>query len=271
MSSEHARPASLRLSDDERRQRDELGFVVREAAFSRDEIARMTEACEELVADLVHDRRARRFAVGSYVFDLDPAHDVMIKWEGESDVVHGIEPFAHLSEPLERWAYDPRFIEPMKDFVGDESPTLFTEKLNLKRPHHGGANPLHQDFPYWTDSARDAMRVATAMLLLDDASVANGCLHVVPGSHRSGVWKGRSDGDAFAKNEIDPGAYPGVALEPVEVAAGSIVMFGPYLVHQSAPNRSEKERRALLYSYQPAGHPHMVDGVRRMRRRPERV
>ncbi|HVP31709.1 MAG TPA: phytanoyl-CoA dioxygenase family protein [Myxococcota bacterium] len=62
--------------------------------------------------------------------------------------------------------------------------------------------------------ARDATRVATAMALLDDATVENGCLHVVPGSHRSGVWKGRTDGDAFARNEIDASAYTDVMPEP---------------------------------------------------------
>ncbi|HVP31710.1 MAG TPA: hypothetical protein VMW35_21370 [Myxococcota bacterium] len=47
-------------------------------------------------------------------------------------------------------------------------------------------------------------------------------------------------------------------------------MFGPFLVHQSAPSRSSLERRALLFSYQPAGHPHMVEGLRRLPRRERR-
>lgn len=263
--------SGLRLTAAERRQRDEDGYVVREAAFTRAELAEIGAACESLVAELVHERRARRHAVGSYVFDLDAARDVMIKWEGESDVVHGIEPVAHLSPSIRAFALDPRFLEPMKDFVADESPALFTEKLNLKRPRHGGANPLHQDFPYWDGVARDAARVATAMLLLDDATIENGCLHVVPGSHRSGVWQGRSDGDAFAKNEIDAGAYPDVKPEPVEVVAGSLILFGPHLVHQSAPNRSADERRALLFSYQPAGHPHMLESLRQLSQRGRRA
>jgi len=40
---------------------------------------------------------------------------------------------------------------------------------------------------------------------------------------------------------------------PLEVPAGTVVYFGPLLVHQSAPNLSDSQRRALLYSYQPAG------------------
>ena len=64
----------------------------------------------------------------------------------------------------------------MIDLVGDDRPELFTEKLNLKRPSVGGPNPPHQDYPYWVDTADVAADVATAMVFLDDATVANGCL-----------------------------------------------------------------------------------------------
>ncbi len=86
------------------------------------------------------------------------------------------------------WATDRRFLTPMQDFVGDAAPELFTEKLNLKRPERGGVNPLHQDYPYWVDVADDPATVATAMLFLDDSTLDNGCLRVVPGkSHERRV------------------------------------------------------------------------------------
>ena len=256
-----------RLSDDERAGLDRDGYVVRHCVFAPTEIAEIVSECEALVADLVRDRHTRRFPVGSYVFDPDFLRDTMIKWEGDTDVVHGIEPFAHLSPALDAWAHDPRFLEPMCDLVGDDRPALFTEKLNLKRPRHGGVNPLHQDYPYWVDIVPDPARVATSMLFLDDSTLENGCLHVVPGSHKRGVWKGRTDGDRFAANEIDTSAYVGIETVPLELRAGSVVMFGPYLVHRSEPNRSERERRALLFSYQPAGAPHMLESFRKLRGR----
>jgi len=252
---------SARLTADERAFLDANGYVVRQHAFAPAEVASIVAACEALVERLVRDRRLRRYRAGSYVFAPDFERSVMIKWEGDSDIVHGIEPFAHLDAELHRWALDPRFTEPMQDFVGDPHPSLFTEKLNLKRPAHGGVNPLHQDYPYWLDTAQAPERVATAMLFLDDADEGNGCLQVVPGSHKSGRWRNRTDSDEFGANEIDIGAYPDVTPQPLPLAAGSVVMFGSYLVHCSAPNRSARERRALLYSYQPAGHRTMVDSL----------
>ena len=119
------------------------GYVVRENVFSPTEVADITTACEELLARLVRERQVRRYKAGSYVFAPDYQRNLMIKWEGDTDIVHGIEPFAHLDPVLKAWALDVRFTEPMQAFVGDANPGLFTEKLNLKRPGIGGVNPMH--------------------------------------------------------------------------------------------------------------------------------
>lgn len=242
---------SRHLTPEERRQLDEDGYVVRERAFDTSEVAEITDACERLVADLVNDRQGKRFEVGSYVFEPDLLIGCTIKWEGDSDVVHGIEPFAHLSPDLERWGYDPRFVDPSIDVVGEEPIALFTEKLNLKRPQVGGPNPFHQDFPYWDGYADDATKVMTALLFLDDASLENGTLQVVPGSHKEGKWRTRTDRDVFGNFELDPKVVEDATTVAVEVDAGSVVFFGPFLVHKSDPNTSNRDRRALLYSYQP--------------------
>jgi ectoine hydroxylase len=256
--------ASFELTPEERASYERDGYLVRRDVFTRAECADMAAHGEALVADLVRDRKSRRIKAGSYVFDPDLLRHVFIKWEGDSDVVHGIEPFAHLSKALEQWGNDRRLVEPMRAMIGHERPELFTEKLNLKRAYHGGPNPLHQDYPYWIDSAQDATQVATTILYLDDTSTENGCTWVVPGSHRAGKWRTRADADEFGNNEIDQSSYPDVTPIPVELPAGSTVSFGAFLVHMSTPNRSDKGRRALLYSYQPAGRPHMLDGLRRM-------
>ena len=260
--------AELRCSPSEREAIERDGYVLRESVFSRDEVAEITDACERLLADLVKDRKGRRYHVGSYTFEPDQLTDCTVKWEGDTDVVHGIEPFAHLSPDLEKWAYDPRFLGPSAAFVSDDDPRLFTEKLNLKRPRVGGPNPWHQDWPYW-DFADDRSRIVTAMLFLDDATLENGTLQVLPGSHQRGPWPTRTDSDAFGNLEMDPKNVEGHTPVALEVPAGSVVWFGPLLVHKSEPNRSDKDRRALLYSYQPAGFTHALDLFRRQRQERE--
>jgi ectoine hydroxylase-related dioxygenase (phytanoyl-CoA dioxygenase family) len=251
------------LSADERAALDRDGYLVRRGVFDRAEVAEMARHSEQLVDNLIRDRNQQRMTFSGYVFDADLDNGVVIKWEGDTDIVHGLEPFAHLSPPLEAWGHDRRLIEPMQQMLGYDDLELFTEKLNLKRPRQGGANPLHQDHPYWIRAADDPGEVATTIIFLDDATVDNGCLWVVPGSHTDGQWTTRSDGDVFAGNEVDQAAYPDIEAVPVELEAGSTVSFGSFLVHRSAPNTSEHGRRALLYSYQPAGRRKQIDNLRR--------
>ena len=243
-----------RLSEAELDAMQRDGYVVRERVFDPEECAAITAACEALVADLVAHRQAerRRYQIGSYTFDPDWLTGVTIKWEGDTDVVHGIEPFAHINEPLREWAHDPRFVEPSLDFLGEDDVNLFTEKLNLKRPFVGGANPWHQDHPYWDGFADEPAQKVTAMLFLDDSSLANGTLQVLPGSHVRGRARTRTDKDQFGNLELDPKVAEGKRPTPLEVPAGSVVWFGPFLIHKSEPNTSDRERRSLLYTYQPA-------------------
>jgi hypothetical protein len=249
------------MTEAEQAQYERDGFLVRESVFSGDEVAAMIEASESLVAGLVEGRQGRRFTVGSYTFEPDLLDHVILKWEGDTDALHGIEPFAHLSKDLETWGLDPRFTEPMQHIVGNPAPCLFTEKLNLKRAGVGGPNPLHQDRPYW-DEAPDPEHTATAIVYLDDTTPENGCLEVVPGSHTVGRHTTRSDSDAFGNLEMDPDANAQMDRLQVVVPAGSVVFFGAYLAHATGPNSTAKDRRALLYSYQPAGLEHSLEALK---------
>ena len=214
----------------------------------------------------MRDRRGHRLKAGSYVFDPDFTRDVIIKWEGDTDVVHGVEPCAHLSPALDRWAHDPRFLEPMCDFVGSDDPILFTEKLNLKRPQRGGVNPLHQDYPYWVGRRRGSRRGSRRRCSSSTTrrSTTAACASC-PAATRRACGRRRTDGDEFAGNEIDARR---LRRRRVGAASrcrpGSVVMFGSYLVHHSQPNTSSQPRRALLFSYQPPGAPHMLESLRRL-------
>jgi ectoine hydroxylase len=258
-------PPSYRLDAGERERLARDGFVLRERAFSAPELARLQGDCEALVARVAAASAGRRkFAVGSYLFQLEKGLVTMVKWEpAHPDVVQGIEPFAHFDEALRAWASDPRFIDPMRDVVGTEPIELFTEKLNVKRARAGGSIVLHQDYPYWTENSDGPGEIGTALLFLDDATRENGCLEVAPGSHTGGVLATR-DVEGFGSLETDTARFDESRLVALEVPAGSVVFFGSLLVHRSLPNRTDRDRRALLYSYQPAGRRKAIDGFLRL-------
>jgi phytanoyl-CoA hydroxylase len=91
---------------------------------------------------------------------------------------------------------------------------------------------------------------------LDDATTENGCLWVLPGSHKRGViYPQHEHGD----RRFDCGGesidfpYKDEDSIPVEVKAGSIVFFNGYLLHRSLPNRATAGyRRALVNHYMSA-------------------
>jgi ectoine hydroxylase len=250
-------------------ERDQLakrGYVVRERAFDAAELGAIRASCESLV-QRVSDAAGLvgpKVAAGSYLFQANRDLCTIVKWEPEQpDAVQGVEPFAHFDAALRRVGLDARFTDPMQDLLATPAVSLFTEKLTLKRARVGGPIVLHQDYPYWVDSSEDPGAIATAVLFLDDADRRNGCLEVVPGSHLGGVRDGKTT-RGFAKFEMNPRSAEVSQLVSLEVPAGSIVFFGSLLVHRSTPNLSERDRRALLYSYQPPGRRHSVLGLAKL-------
>ncbi len=249
-----------RLNAEELKRLAEDGFVVREGVFSKEECRQMGDDVEQLERDCLAAKRNDKIVFGSYMFEVQRDLMLAVKWEPNNpDVVQGIEPFAHMSKPLDTWARDPRLWNPSKDVVGQDELSLFTEKTTMKRAKTGGTIVLHQDYPYWRNQNKVAHKVMTALIYLDDATVENGCLEVSPGSHRDGMRMGRKMVDGFGSNELDEAKFDMHTLIPVIAKAGAVVFFGAFLVHRSLPNRSDKDRRALLYSYQPAGYPSGVE------------
>ena len=86
------------------------------------------------------------------------------------------------------------------------------------------------------------------------------------GSHTVGKQRQRKI-EGFGAMEMDTEIFDLGRLQPLEVPAGTVVFFGAFLVHRSMPNRSNGDRRALLYSYQPKGHPHAIELHRMFRKK----
>ncbi len=111
----------------------------------------------------------------------------------------------------------------------------------------------HQDEYYIPTRDRS---LTGGWIALDDATVDNGCLWVIPGSHRHGVlWPQHQHDDARFDCAGEACSYPYADDDAisVEVPAGSIVFFNGYLLHRSLPNtRAAGYRRCLVNHYMSA-------------------
>lgn len=121
--------------------------------------------------------------------------------------------------------------------------------LFMKAPGKTGQS-WHQDEYFIPTRDRS---LTGAWIAIDDADIENGCLWVIPSSHKQGVIQKRIPykGDEFADVEVaDIGPYKNSDFVPVEVKAGSVVFFNGYLLHMSYKNRTtNKYRRALVSHY----------------------
>ncbi len=249
------RSESWVLTAVERRAYAEDGFFVRHRVFSEKEIARLCASAERAVA------RASAAAAGGGEYEIDgnryceaTGSTVQFEHRSGSSTIRVIEPFHHLDSRFGRLLDDPRIVEPMRGLVGSSRIALFTDKLNLKRPHEGSRFRWHQDSPYWNHCCPHVDRLPNVMLALDEASERNGCLCVVRGSHRRGLLPGLEGQGRLGPLFTDPRFFDVSQQVPAEMPAGSLLFFSPHSVHGSEPNLSDEPRRALVLTYQPGGH-----------------
>ncbi len=105
----------------------------------------------------------------------------------------------------------------------------------------------HQDEIYIP--TRDRSLIG-AWYALDDASVENGCLWVIPGSHRNGIlYEQRAHHDPEFDGAQQSFGFDDSSEVPVEVKKGSVVFFNGYLLHRSAKNRSKDDFRRVLVNH----------------------
>jgi hypothetical protein len=143
----------------------------------------------------------------------------------------------------------PRIVDVLTSVIGPDVKAM-QSMLFIKAEGKPG-QAWHQD-EYFIPT-RD--RSLTAVwLALDDATVDNGCLWVLPGSHRPGViYPNREHDDPRYDCTLESYGFAAADAVPVEVPAGAAVVFNGYLLHKSNPNTGRRGlRRALVNHYMSA-------------------
>lgn len=247
-----------RIREDERKAYAESGFFVREAVFDAAELERLRLAAERAVVR-AGEAAGRAAPEQAYAIDgnryVEAARStIQLEHGSDSSTIRVIEPFHHLDPELDCLLADPRIVDPVCGVLGEERVSLWTDKLNLKRPREGSGFRWHQDSPYWGHACNHCDRLPNVMITLDDADRENGCFRLIPGSHRKGFLPGRSDGTRLGPLFTDPAHFDAEQQWLAEVPAGSLVFFDSHIVHGSEPNRSDRARRAMVVTYQPPGH-----------------
>lgn len=151
----------------------------------------------------------------------------------------------HYDPVFRAYAQHPKIVSIAVDLLGPDV-KLYTDQMLLKPPFHGSAKPYHQDSPYWPI---DPMELVTCWMALDDATIENGCMRFLPGTHRLGLRKHSH----LEGPHIVPEGWEEMSKRPDEVAvelrAGSCSFHHSLVLHETSPNRSPRPRRAMTTAY----------------------
>ena len=181
--------------------------------------------------------QSRSVTVSNSVFDLEPGHSA------EAPRLRRLKEPVTVHRVYDRIMRHDNIVAIVSQLIGPNMRQNGT-KLNMKSPGFGSPVEWHQDWAFYPHTNDDLLAVGVC---IDDMTLANGCLLVVPGSHRGPVHSHHFNG-VFAGAVTEPDFDPGETV-PIEVRAGGISIHHARTLHASAPNRSATPRRFLLFQY----------------------
>jgi phytanoyl-CoA hydroxylase len=133
-----------------------------------------------------------------------------------------------------------RMLDAIESLMGGDI-YYHSSKVFFKAAHGGCPKPWHQDAAYW---AQFAPRQLTAWVAVHDADVGNGCVWVIPGSHRLGLIPHVAQELQVPDSRIDRSR-----AMPVPVPRGGLLIFHALVLHMSERNSSARDRWAAICDY----------------------
>jgi hypothetical protein len=143
-------------------------------------------------------------------------------------------------EEIRTSAKFPALLEPL---IGT-SLKQYINQINFKMPGGAIAFPWHQDIrptPAFNDQLSNYVQTVIAV---DEATTANGCLHIIPSSHKQGDLKTKRYAEGQIEEQIDVST-----AVPCHAAPGDVILFTSYTVHGSTPNTTDRPRRSYINGF----------------------
>jgi phytanoyl-CoA hydroxylase len=217
-----------RVTEDQARMFDHLGYFVLEDAFDPGALGSMIDAIDPLEAQM--EDALRQQEDGKLFIARADEITFTTHLVTQSEVLRNLVAVSPLREVA-------------GDLVGPDV-RLYWDQAVYKKPDTSTSFPWHQDNGYAFLSPQQYL---TCWIALTDATRDNGCPWVVPGLHRLGTLAHRLSDTGFVCLDNPPNA------EAVPVRAGSIVVLSSLTPHCTGPNRTDEVRKAYIVQYAPDG------------------
>ncbi|MEO7337501.1 MAG: phytanoyl-CoA dioxygenase family protein [Caldimonas sp.] len=165
----------------------------------------------------------------------------------EGDNGEGVQGSARFLE----LARDPQIVELVSDIIGNDV-ILWGCHVFCKPAGEGYETPWHQDGHYWPIRP---LATCTVWVALEESTVENGCLRVIPRSHRDRrlhehLHEDRTD--LTLNQRMAAGSFDEAAAVDLELRPGEMSMHDVYMIHGAAANTSGKRRTGVALRYMPS-------------------
>jgi phytanoyl-CoA hydroxylase len=248
------------LSDVQKKEYHEQGFVVLDQVFALDALERVKNQAAKIVNEWHDDDKSHTFGTqdndrSGNDFFLDSAETMSCFFEEEAFDVNGefvqdralcinkIGHALHELDPVFKHFSHQSILGEIAHDIGLSEPQIRQSMYIYKQPKIGGEVDWHQDATFFFTTPQS---VVTYWFAMEDATLENGCLWVEPQGHKGPLRERfNRDGSNTMMERLSDQAWPIETGIPVEVKAGSLVVFQGQLPHYSAPNRSDKSRQAF--------------------------
>lgn len=217
------------------------GYIVVKNAVD----GKQLESLQSEIENWVEESKLHSEPYGQPTIDGRPRFDMGTDHTAFNPTLRRINNPSDISEIYFQVMSDSKMVDMVVDLIGINI-KFHHCKINLKCPGANTTVHYHQDFAFTPHSNDD---VVTALLLLDDVTEQNGCLMVVPGSHKGPMYS-LYDGNQFVGRVNDTTEQSLINEQlPVVGSAGDVCLMHTRLAHGSAPNGSKNSRGLYICVY----------------------
>lgn len=217
------------------------GYLMVEDAVTESQLG----ALKADIAGWVEESRAHAAPFGPPTIDGRPRFDMGAEHSPDKPALRRINNPSDISGAYREVMLDARTVDMVADLIGPDV-KFHHCKINLKLSGARTEVAYHQDFSYTPHTNDD---IVTALLFLDDVDENNGCLTVVPGSHKGptlSLFNGDRFTGAVAADEEKKALAQSV---PCVGKAGSVCLMHTRLLHGSAANGADASRGLYICVY----------------------
>ncbi|MGY9054190.1 MAG: phytanoyl-CoA dioxygenase family protein [Alphaproteobacteria bacterium] len=148
------------------------------------------------------------------------------------------------------YARDPRILEMVEQCIGPDF-ALWNSSFFAKPAKDGLRTPWHQDGEYWPIRP---LATCTVWIAIDDSTPENGCLRIIPGSHKDRRLREHftyEGSDVTLNQELKADEYDEAKAVDMTLKAGQVSLHDVFLLHGSEANTSPNSRRGMTLRFMP--------------------